>query len=151
MNELYIYTDGSASNKTLCGGYAYVVLGLSHEIIGIGAKENTTNNRMELKAILEALENTDIFEMPRHVYTDSAYIHNCMAQKWYKNWEKNNWYNSKKEPVKNRDLWEKLIPYFNNPTITFHKVKGHADCELNNKVDKLAVERRKKLEKELML
>ena len=74
------------------------------------------------------------------VRTDSAYIHNCYSQKWYIGWEKNGWKNSKKEPVKNKELWEILIQAFKNPNISFEKVKGHEDDLWNNFCDKLAVE-----------
>jgi ribonuclease HI len=73
-----------------------------------------------------------------NVYTDSAYLHNCYTQGWYKNWQKNGWRNSKKESVANQDLWEMLIPYFEMFEVNFHKVKGHADNMWNNYVDELA-------------
>ena len=72
------------------------------------------------------------------VYTDSAYLHNCYTQKWYRNWKLNGWKNAKKQPVANQDLWEKLIPYFDNSQIDFIKVKGHADNFYNNIVDEMA-------------
>jgi ribonuclease HI len=78
------------------------------------------------------------------VYTDSAYIHNCMAQKWYVNWRRNGWRNAKKEPVKNADLWKELIELTKIHEVTFNKVKGHSDVELNNRCDELA---RKEAEK----
>jgi ribonuclease HI len=72
------------------------------------------------------------------VYTDSAYLHNCYAQKWYRSWQMNGWKNSKKQPVANRDLWERLIPYFELPEVEFVKVKGHAGNKYNEIVDTMA-------------
>ena len=102
---------------------------------------------MEMTAIIEALEAIqylDKQDSPIIIYSDSAYCINCVAQCWYVSWQKNNWYNSKKEPVKNRDLWEKLIPYFENPKYRFEKVKGHSGLKENEIVDKLAKEAIKK-------
>ena len=79
------------------------------------------------------------------LYTDSAYLCNCYLNKWYSSWERNGWRNSKKEPVANKDLWEKLIPYFKNPQITISKVKGHSGNYYNELVDELAVNEREKL------
>ena len=80
------------------------------------------------------------------IRTDSAYCHNCYTQKWYKNWQKNGWKNSKKEPVANKTLWLQLIPFFENTNFIFEKVKGHTGAkDWNNEVDKLAVEARKQI------
>ena len=72
------------------------------------------------------------------VYTDSAYIYQCMSQKWHINWIRNGWRNAKKEPVKNKELWEQLIPFFENKHFKFLKVAGHNGIEWNEKADKLA-------------
>ena len=72
------------------------------------------------------------------VCTDSAYLHNCVKQKWYVNWQNNGWKNAKKQPVANRELWERLIKWFDSPEVDFIKVKGHADNYWNNIVDDLA-------------
>lgn len=145
-----IYTDGSCrgnGKKKSVGANAFVILDEEEKVIAewAGAERNTTNNRMEMKAIINAISELEEYSYSAQVkidkisiYTDSAYIHNCMKQKWYINWQKNNWLNSKKEPVKNKDLWEVLIPYFTNEKITFNKVKGHADNKWNNYVDELA-------------
>ena len=96
---------------------------------------------MELIALLEALKyseknfKNEDFEF----YTDSAYIYNCIKDKWYLNWIRNNWKNSKKEPVLNKDLWELIIPYFSKENYSFFKVKGHTGKkDWNNEVDKMA-------------
>lgn len=148
---LKIFSDGSCKGngtKDAVGAWAYVVLNNNEEILfnNHDAECGTTNNRMEMTAVLEGikdvldyLEDLEVNELPEiEIYTDSAYIHNCLKQKWYENWQRNGWVNSSKQSVKNKDLWELLIPYFENSKFSFHKVKGHADNEWNNYVDKLA-------------
>jgi ribonuclease HI len=143
-----IYTDGSCRNNgyaNSAGGWAFVVVKDELAIYSRrGGCRDVTNNQMELRAIKRAIE---WFENQKwaaeecvEIYTDSAYIHNCMGQRWYVNWQKNGWVNSKKEPVKNREYWEFLIPYFNNERFFFHKVKGHNGEKWNEYVDKLAQE-----------
>lgn len=142
-----VYSDGSTRNNgraDAVGAWAYVVLNngeKAHQ--DCRAEIGTTNQRMELIAAAEALEylfhNEIAVPFDRViVYTDSAYLHNCVTQKWYVNWQNNGWRNSKKEPVANRDLWERLVRYFEMPEVEFVKVKGHADNEWNNYVDALA-------------
>lgn len=142
-----VYSDGSTRNNgraDAVGAWAYVVLNngeKAHQ--DCRAEIGTTNQRMELIAAAEALEylfhNEIAVPFDRViVYTDSAYLHNCVTQKWYINWQNNGWRNSKKEPVANRDLWERLVKYFEMPEVEFVKVKGHADNEWNNYVDALA-------------
>ena len=110
----------------------------------------TTNQRMELIAAAEALDYLFYNEIcvpfdSIKIYTDSAYLHNCYAQKWYVNWQNNGWKTTKKQPVVNQDLWERLVRYFEMPEVEFLKVKGHADNKWNNYVDKLAVDASKEL------
>jgi ribonuclease HI len=148
-----IYCDGSTKGngrENAVGGWAYVLVNADHNSFilgGVGDEKGTTNQRMELTAALRALEQIDPMLVPLHdrvmVYTDSAYLHNCYSQKWYESWQRNGWRNSKKQPVANQDLWEKLIPYFTRWEFDFAKVKGHADNRTihevwNNKVDGLA-------------
>lgn len=141
-----IYTDGSCrgngSNNSR-GAWGYAVIDEQDELkhSDVGGRADTTNNQMELEAIVRALSyiaNSGVVGVEYiEIYTDSAYIHNCVIQGWYKNWQKNGWINSKKEPVKNKEYWEFLIPYFENPQYSFFKVKGHADNCWNNLVDKM--------------
>lgn len=149
-----IYTDGSCKGngkKDAVGAFAYVIIGEGEdgeEIIAeyADAYRNTTNNRMEMMAVIKALEKLEIITSLEEeketlfansaIFTDSAYIHNCLKQKWYVNWQENGWVNSSKQPVKNKDLWERIIPYFNK--INFYKVKGHAGDKWNEYVDNLA-------------
>ena len=141
-----IYCDGSTRGNGYegsVGAWACLVHEGGNIIFkNCRAEKNTTNQRMELTAAAEALEKVMFdYACPNDkvvVYTDSAYLHNCYTQKWYKNWQKNGWKNSKKEPVANRDLWERLFPYFDNKQIEFVKVKGHAGVEYNEIVDTMA-------------
>lgn len=143
-----IYCDGSTkgngTDKSV-GAWAYVVVNTEYNTMSfadVAAVPDTTNQRMELCAALEALTKVCSFAVfPEDsvvVYTDSAYLHNCYQQKWYVNWQKNGWKNAKKQPVANQDLWEMLIPYFETFGIDFVKVKGHAGNQWNEYVDDLA-------------
>lgn len=138
-----IYTDGSTrgnGQENAVGAWAYVVLVDGEKTIqDCKAETNTTNQRMELTAAAEVLEYLFYNEIcvpfdSIKIYTDSAYLHNCVKQKWYVNWQNNGWKNSKKEPVANRDLWERLIQYFEMPEVEFIKVKGHAGGRNNHEM-----------------
>ena len=141
-----IYCDGSTrenGQENSVGAWAWLV----HEGGNVfkhdcQAEKDTTNQRMELTAAAEALETVfHEYATPFDrviVYTDSAYLHNCYTQKWYRNWEMNGWKNAKKQPVANRDLWERLIKYFEYPEVEFVKVKGHAGNHYNEIVDTMA-------------
>lgn len=136
-----IYTDGACSKNPGPGGWAFVVVeqGIATYNTG-GSEKHTTNNRMELTAILEACKYIDTQpETKWTIYADSAYCINCYSAGWWRKWMKNGWMTSQKKPVLNQDLWEKLIPYFQRPDISFCKVKGHANNQFNNIVDELAV------------
>ncbi len=102
-----------------------------------GAKKETTNNVMEITAVLEALkllkEECDV-----EVYSDSAYVVNAFTQKWIYGWLKNGWKTSNKEDVKNKELWQELYEFTKIHNIEFIKVKGHSDNEYNNRCDELA-------------
>ena len=147
MATFSYYTDGATSPNPGKGGWAWIMVENDIIVAQDGRYEpHTTNQRMELSAALAACEHareTGLINAPFSsnitVYTDSAYLQNCYSQKWYVKWEANGWVNSKKEKVANQDLWERLIPFFENPFITFTKVKGHSDNKYNNIVDELAV------------
>ena len=139
MNE--IYTDGACSKNPGPGGWAFVVVeqGIATYNTG-GSEKHTTNNRMELTAILEACKYIDTQPEGRWtIYADSAYCINCYSAGWWRKWMSNGWMTSQKKPVLNQDLWEKLIPYLQRSDISFCKVKGHANNQFNNIVDELAV------------
>ena len=102
-----------------------------------GGKENTTNNVMELTAVIEGIK---LLKFPCKVklYSDSAYVVNAFNQKWIYGWLKNGWKNASKEPVKNKELWQELYNLTKIHDVEFIKVKGHADNEFNNRCDELA-------------
>ncbi len=110
-----------------------------------GGMKNTTNNVMEITAVIEGLK---LLKYPCEVeiYSDSAYVINTFNQNWLDNWKKNGWKNSKKEDVKNRELWEELEKLTKIHKVTFIKVKGHSDNEYNNRCDELARNAIKNLE-----
>ena len=144
IDSLEIYTDGSLKkigSKTF-GGWSFMVLRggqLLYE--ASGSLEDTTNQRMELLAISNALEYAAANRSPSEnvkVYSDSAYAVNCYEAEWYVKWLANGWFSSTGTPVANQDLWEKIIPYYDNYWYTFIKVKGHENNYWNNQCDALA-------------
>ena len=152
-----IYCDGSTRGngyENSVGAWAWLVHEGGNVIrTGCEAEKDTTNQRMELTAAAEALEYV-MHELACPfdkvvVYTDSAYLHNCYTQKWYRNWEANGWKNAKKQPVANQDLWERLVKYFEYPEVEFVKVKGHAGDHYNEIVDTMAQTASQKLKDSL--
>ena len=139
-----IYTDGACSGNPGPGGWAAILMARGHEKEISGSEASTTNNRMEMQAVIEALQR---LKRPCKVkvYSDSAYIVSAFNQGWIQNWQRNGWQNAAKDPVSNRDLWEKLLNAARPHQIKWIKVKGHADNELNNRCDRLAVAEIKKL------
>ena len=140
-----IYCDGATSNNKKgegIGGYAWVILKDDKKINeGSARVEKCTNNECELMAVIAAASQIPILDQFDKVefYTDSAYIHNCFSQKWWKKWISNGWVNSKKQPVANKELWEIVIHLFKNPQYSFYKVAGHSGNFWNEYVDKKAV------------
>lgn len=143
MDHVEIYTDGACSGNPGPGGYAAILSCRDVEKIVSGYEESTTNNRMELTAVIEALS---ALKRPCSVdiYTDSSYVHNGFAEGWVYNWVKNGWRTSSKNEVLNSELWQKLLDLSKKHSIAWHKVKGHADNEYNNRCDKIAREEIKK-------
>ncbi|SDX49868.1 RNase HI [Marininema mesophilum] len=137
MKEVTIYTDGACSGNPGPGGWAAVLMYGELKKEMTGGEKHTTNNRMELQAALSSLQ---ALKRPCKVklHTDSAYLQNCFKQRWYVNWEKNGWKNSRKEPVENKDLWQQLLQETRRHDVEFIKVKGHADDKWNNRCDELA-------------
>lgn len=133
-----IYTDGACSGNPGNGGWAAVLLYKGKEKEIYGSEEHTTNNRMELTAAIEALKALK-FPCRVRLYCDSAYLVNAFNNGWLTKWQMNGWINSRKEPVENRDLWEKLLELSSIHDIIWEKVKGHADNKYNNRCDELAV------------
>lgn len=137
MKNVIIYTDGACSGNPGPGGWGAILMyeDVKKEISG--AKENTTNNIMEITAVLEALKLLKV-ECNVKIYSDSAYVVNAFNQGWIVNWKKNNWKTSGKDPVKNKELWEELDSLVQKHKVEFIKVKGHSDNEYNNRCDYLA-------------
>lgn len=134
MNEtkksINIYTDGGCSGnqeKENFGGWGAILEYGEHKKEASGGEINTTNNRMELKAFVVALEMLKEEGLHIKVYSDSSYLINCMTQKWYVNWQKNGWKNSNKKPVENQDLWEQIISHLKKHNFEFYHVKGHVN------------------------
>ncbi|MFW2382424.1 MAG: RNase H family protein [Acidimicrobiales bacterium] len=132
-----VYTDGACSGNPGPGGWAWVIADGPH---GSGAEAHTTNQRMEIKAVLEALRSN---EGSLHIISDSTYVVNCFRDRWHEGWLKRGWKNSQRKPVANRDLWEPLIelavPRIDEGTLRFSWVKGHSGDPMNDLADKLAV------------
>lgn len=133
---LKIYTDGSCLGNPGPGGWAFVATDGKNIAERSGAEANTTNNRMELMAVIRAL-NAAKKHTELEIHTDSQYVKNGM-ESWIKNWKKNNWRTADKKPVKNQDLWMELDAAAATVKIHWHWVKGHAGHEMNERVDELA-------------
>ena len=137
MEEVIIYTDGACSGNPGPGGWGAILMLGDHKKEISGGKKDTTNNVMELTAVIEALK---LLKRPCKVqlYSDSAYVVNAFLQDWISGWIKRNWKNSNKEEVKNKELWQELISLTKVHDVKFIKVKGHSDNEFNNRCDELA-------------
>ena len=132
-----IYTDGACSGNPGPGGWGAVIFDNDNKQKNIsGSEENTTNNRMELSAAIMALEEVNM-NSEITIFTDSTYVKNGITE-WVLKWKENGWKNSNKEPVKNKDLWEKLDNLCSQNTINWKWVKGHALNKYNNLADELA-------------
>ena len=141
MKSVTIYTDGSCLPNPGPGGWAALLKYGKHERILTGQHPDTTNNRMEMTAALEALRSL------RHpckvkLHTDSQYLRRAFADGWIRNWQSRNWKNSAGDPVKNQDLWRDLWQQSQIHNLEWIKVKAHANNILNNRVDQLAAEAR---------
>ena len=137
MIRVEIFTDGACSGNPGAGGWGALLRHKDTEKELCGAEAETTNNRMELKSIIEALK-TLKEKCEVTVYSDSAYAINPFLKNWIYDWIKNNWKNSDKNEIKNVDLWKLLLEQVNSHIVKFVKVKGHSDNEFNNRCDKLA-------------
>lgn len=135
QRELVIFTDGACQGNPGPGGWAWAISpeGVVH---GSGGEARTTNQRMEIMAVLDALRSLD---GDLTVVSDSTYVVNCFRDRWYERWMKNGWRNSKKEPVANTDLWAPLIALYLKRRPAFRWVKGHSGDPMNDLVDRLAV------------
>ncbi|MFQ5628770.1 MAG: ribonuclease HI [bacterium] len=139
LKKVEIYTDGACSGNPGPGGWAVILKFGDNDKELAGYEPNTTNNRMEITAVIKGLQ---ALKLPCEVdvYSDSAYLVNCFQQGWIEKWKRNGWKTSGKKLVQNIDLWQTLDSLKNEHKVTFHKVQGHAGHEYNERADALAVE-----------
>lgn len=134
MQYLNIYTDGACSgnqNKENIGGWGAILEFGPHQKEVFGGEINTTNNRMEMTALLSAFRAIKKTEQNIRVFCDSSYLMDCFRQKWYIYWLENEWKTKSKKAVENKDLWEQLIPFLYEHNIEFYRVKGHVNLNSN--------------------
>ena len=147
MKKVYIYTDGACSGNPGAGGWGAILRYGSAEKELSGAEPDTTNNRMELTAIISALE---ALKEPCEVIltTDSKYVCDGMNLGWVRSWRSKGWVKSDRKPALNPDLWERLLELSEKHKITFVWVKGHAGHPENERCDRLAVEQYRNLKQD---
>ena len=138
MKKVVLYTDGACSGNPGVGGWEAILRHGSAEKVLTGGEEQTTNNRMELMGVISGLEALKE-DCEVEIYSDSAYVVNAFLQDWISYWLMSGWRTKGKKPVQNIELWQRLLNVCAKHKITWHKVKGHADNELNNRCDTLAV------------
>lgn len=142
MTKCIIYADGGCrgnGKENNVGGYGVVLQYGEHTKELYQGYRNVTNNKMEIQAVIAGLKALKRFNLPIEIRTDSAYVCNCMNQKWYRKWMNNGWLTSSKTPVENREMWIELIDLVEKcPFISFVKVKGHSGEPGNERADALA-------------
>ena len=138
MKKVTIYTDGACSGNPGPGGWGAVLKYGAHEKELSGGAAETTNNRMELTAVIEALK---LLKEPCAVelYSDSKYVIDALEKRWVYGWKEKGWIKSDRKPALNVDLWENLLPLIAKHEVRCHWVKGHAENEYNNRCDAMAV------------
>ena len=144
MKTVTIYTDGACSGNPGPGGWGCILAYGGHEKELSGGEDNTTNNRMELTAVirgLEALKEPCTVEL----YSDSKYVIDALEKGWALGWQKRGWVKSDKKPALNPDLWERLLTLAQTHELRCHWVKGHGENPKNNRCDQLAVAQWKKI------
>ena len=130
-----MYTDGGCSGNQQSenfGGWGCVLEMGEHQKELFGGEANTTNNRMELTAVIEGFKALKRDGLDIEVFSDSSYVANCFREKWYESWEKNNWRNAARKSIENQDLWKELLALVRKHNVRFFRVKGHVN--LNSKV-----------------
>ena len=143
MKKVEIYTDGACSGNPGPGGWGAILCYNGHEKILSGGERQTTNNRMELTAVIAALEALkEACEV--ELFSDSKYVIDALSKGWAKSWKAKNWIKSDKKPALNPDLWENLLSLTERHTMHYHWVKGHAENEYNDRCDKIAVAERER-------
>lgn len=138
MDRIEVFTDGACSGNPGPGGWGWAVApqGEPHSS---GGEPDTTNQRMEIYAVLDAVRTLGAAGTPLEIVSDSTYVVNCFNDRWWVKWQRNGWKNSKKQPVANADLWEPLIEAVQAGDVTFRWVKGHSGHPMNELADRLAV------------
>ena len=145
MKTVEIYTDGACSGNPGPGGWGAILRYKETEKELSGGSADTTNNRMELTAVIEALallKESCVVEL----YSDSKYVIDGLSKGWAKGWQKRGWIKSDKKPALNPDLWERLLALTDRHEMHYHWVKGHAENEKNNRCDQMAVAESKKFQ-----
>lgn len=137
VKTVLIYTDGACSGNPGAGGYCAILSYGGHQKTVSGYEKETTNNRMELLAIIEGLKALKV-RCNVELYSDSSYCVNAFEKGWIFGWIRNGWRTSDKKEVKNIELWKELLRLTSFHNVHFNKVKGHADNELNNLCDSIA-------------
>lgn len=147
MKTVTLYTDGACSGNPGPGGWGAILEYNGHCRELSGGEESTTNNRMELTAVIEGLSR---LKEPCRVelFSDSKYVLDALEKGWAVGWQKRGWVKSDKKPALNPDLWEKLLALVEIHDVHYHWVKGHADNPKNNRCDQLAVEQWKRIKGE---
>ncbi len=144
MKIVDVYTDGACSGNPGKGGYCAILIYNGIEKVVSGSERETTNNRMELLAVIKGLEALKE-ECEVNLYSDSRYVVDAFNENWINAWVQNEWRTAGKKEVKNVDLWKNLLFLIKKHKVNFIKVKGHSDNEYNNRCDKIAVEEYKKI------
>lgn len=142
MDTIKIYTDGGCSGNPGPGAWAYIVIDGDNRLQDSGSEAATTNNRMELSAVIEALKRIGgkaAAGRVLEVYTDSRYVQQGISD-WILRWERNGWRTAAKKPVKNRELWQELRSLSRNLDVRWHWLAGHAGHELNEECDRMVGE-----------
>ena len=145
MKTVIIYTDGACSGNPGPGGWGAILRYKETEKELSGGAADTTNNRMELTAVIEALallKESCVVEL----YSDSKYVIDGLSKGWAKGWQKRGWIKSDKKPALNPDLWERLLALTDRHEMHYHWVRGHAENEKNNRCDQMAVAESKKFQ-----
>ena len=141
MKRVSIYTDGACSGNPGPGGWAAILIYQGREKELCGGERQTTNNRMEITAVIAALEALkESCEVD--LWSDSRYVIDALEKGWAESWKKKDWKRANKEPALNPDLWEKLLALTAQHKMHYHWVKGHAENSQNNRCDELAVQQR---------
>ena len=144
MKTVTLYTDGACSGTPGPGGWGAILCYGEHELSLSGGEAHTTNNRMELTAVIEGLKKLKepcIVEL----YSDSKYVIDALSKGWAWGWKKKGWVKSDKKPALNPDLWDVLLALVQTHEVHYHWVKGHADNVYNNRCDAMAVAEWQKL------